>query len=372
MRQTLPTFKPIVIVGGGLGALAVADALGDAARDAVLLTEAVAPHAGLSLGIARCGPVMQPARLAAGHGVEVVTTLLAACRHNTSRLRALPDLGLQTVDSFRCTADPSEWEEMQRSQSLWDAAGIGVTECEAPRFGAAPPHRFRHAFRHHDDLIVDAVALAKSLLARARARGLTVHEGSRVTGVHEAAEVNVQTSHGAVRGEIVIVATEAELPALVPFCRFKLVPMRVQALAAAADGTAPPGIWSAAHGYETGRVHANGDVWLSGSRDLPVRDELGSRRQTTVAVQALLERELRAWSAFASHRVVRRWAGVQAVSCDGLPLAGPVPGRPRLLILGGFGMDGLGMTLAAADVIAELIRTGRATHAAAFTPRRFS
>lgn len=371
MHEALPASKPIVIVGGGLGALAAAEALGDAARDAVLLTEAVAPHTGASLGIARCGPAMHPARLAAGHGAEVVATLLAACRHNTARLRAFPDIGLQVVDSFRCTDDPPEWDEMLRSQPWWDAAGITVTESEAPRFDATSPARFRRATRHHDDLVVDALGLAHALLARARMRGLTVHEGLRVTEVREEGDVAVTTSRGVVRSEIVILATEAELPALLPFCRFKLVPMRAQALAAAADVALQPGIWSAAHGYEVGRVQADGAVWLSGSRDLPVRDELGARRETTPAVQALLERELHAWKSFASHRVVRRWAGVQAVSCDGLPLAGPVPGRPRLLVLGGFGMEGLGMTLAAADVVAELIRTGRAAHAGAFTPRRF-
>jgi len=369
MHEPLPASKPIVIVGGGLSALAVAEALGDAARDTVLLTETVAPHAGTSLGIVRCGPAMHPARLAAGHGTEVVATLLAACRHNTAQLRTLPAIELQSVASFRCTDDPGEWEEMQRSQRLWEAAGITVTEGEAPRFLPMARARFHRAMQHHEDLVVDAAALARSLLARARQRGLTLHEGLRVTDVREAGDVAVTTTRGVVRGEIVIVATEAELPALIPFCRFKIVPMRAQALAATVDATLQPGIWSTAHGYEMGRVHADGGVWLCGSRDLPVRDELGARRETTPAVQALLERELRA--AFASHHVVRRWAGVQAVSCDGLALAGPVPGRPRLLILGGFGMDGLGMTLAAADVIAELIRTGRAAHAAAFTPRRF-
>jgi glycine/D-amino acid oxidase-like deaminating enzyme len=95
------------------------------------------------------------------------------------------------------------------------------------------------------------------------------------------------------------------------------------------------------------------------------------RTDTTPEVQALLERNLYEFPAFAKHVVEYRWAGTEAVSCDGLPLAGAVPGRARLLVIGGFGMNGLGWTLAAAEVVAQLLLQGRAEHAAAFTPRRF-
>jgi glycine/D-amino acid oxidase-like deaminating enzyme len=69
--------------------------------------------------------------------------------------------------------------------------------------------------------------------------------------------------------------------------------------------------------------------------------------------------------------VLARGAAVQSVSCDGLPLAGPVPGHPRILIAGGFGTNTPGLALAAAEVVAQLIAHGRAVHAAPFTPRRF-
>jgi glycine/D-amino acid oxidase-like deaminating enzyme len=57
--------------------------------------------------------------------------------------------------------------------------------------------------------------------------------------------------------------------------------------------------------------------------------------------------------------------------CDGLPLAGAVPGRSRLLVLGGFGVNSPGWAHVAAEVVADLVLHGRATHALPFSPRRF-
>jgi glycine/D-amino acid oxidase-like deaminating enzyme len=370
MKTRLPAFKPIAIVGGGLSALAVANALGDAVRDTVLVTESIAPDIEASFGMVRCGPALHPARLAAGHGDDVVAAVLSACRRNREILRSWPAIGWRDCASYRCPVDAVEWEEMRQSLPHYRAAGIAVAESAPPGFGGAP--RFEHAMHHAFDGVVDAPALARALLAHARDRGLSVCEGVRVDHVRDDAGVSISTAQGELRAEIAILATEAELPGLAAFCRFKLVPMRVQALEAMCARGFEAAFWSAARGYEIGRVHADGRIWVSGSRALPVREELGTRRETTDVVQALLEHELRSWDGFAGWRVHRRWAGVQSVSCDALPLAGAIPGRPRLLVAGGFGMEGLGLTLAAAEVIAELVRRGRARHAAAFAPRRFA
>jgi glycine/D-amino acid oxidase-like deaminating enzyme len=110
-------------------------------------------------------------------------------------------------------------------------------------------------------------------------------------------------------------------------------------------------------------------VWVSGSRHLPVARELGAREGTSPEVQRLLEANLHELEP--SHRVNERWSGVQAVACDGLPVVGAVPGRPRVLVSGGFGMNGLGWAFVAAETIAALIEHGRAEHGAALSARRF-
>jgi glycine/D-amino acid oxidase-like deaminating enzyme len=183
----------------------------------------------------------------------------------------------------------------------------------------------------------------------------------------------VVTSLGTLRAEIAIVATGASLPQLVSFCRFKIIGMRAQWLRTAASAArgSEPVAWSAARGHETYRWLGDGSVILSGSRHLPVQRELGARDGTTPEVQALLEDNLREIEPGTLAVVRARGAAIQSVSCDGLPLAGPVPGHPRLLVSGGFGTNTPGLALAAGEAIAELVRTGRAAHAAAFSPRRF-
>ena len=103
---------------------------------------------------------------------------------------------------------------------------------------------------------------------------------------------------------------------------------------------------------------------------LPVQRELEPATHEPRG-EALLEANLQEFAPAAKLVVHERGSAVQSVSCDGLPLAGPVPGHPRILVMGGFGLDTPGLSLAAAEVVAQLIRTGRAEHAAPFSPRRF-
>jgi glycine/D-amino acid oxidase-like deaminating enzyme len=177
-----------------------------------------------------------------------------------------------------------------------------------------------------------------------------------------------------VAAEIAIVAAGAALPVLVPWCRFKIVGLRTQALRGAPEATAweaPVPWWSSSFGFETYRAHTDGSVTNAGSRDLRVDQELGSRAETTAAVQELLERNLAELEPQAPVVVATRTAALQAVPCDGLPLAGAVPGRARVLVLGGFGVNAPGWAHVAAEVVAELVLHGRAAHALPFSPRRF-
>jgi glycine oxidase len=135
--------------------------------------------------------------------------------------------------------------------------------------------------------------------------------------------------------------------------------------------SAEPLGWTDAEGHELWRAHGDGGVTVSGSRMLPVERELAPRGGTSPEVQALLESNLREFPHLAAHRIDARGAAVQAVPCDVLPLVGPVPGRPRVLVLAGFGRNSPGLALVAAEVVAQLLLSGRADHATAFSPRRF-
>jgi glycine/D-amino acid oxidase-like deaminating enzyme len=63
-------------------------------------------------------------------------------------------------------------------------------------------------------------------------------------------------------------------------------------------------------------------------------------------------------------------AGIEAFSCDGLPLLGPMPGRPELLVACGWDGWELSWASAAADALAGVILDGRASVPTALQARR--
>jgi glycine/D-amino acid oxidase-like deaminating enzyme len=374
-RAALPERISIVIVGGGLGGWSVAVALGPAARDAVLLDDGDANDAhDASLGLARTLPALPLARLAAGHGEASAARWIAAQARNHVLLSGAGVPVRRGTARFAAAGEPAD--ELRRSVQILAALG-GRGEIVPPAdLLPAVPHRFEVASLHAEDFVLDPAALVAALRGRALAHGLRLHRATRVESLHDTDGVRIETTEGTLQAEIAIVATGAEIPRLVPFARFKIVGLRAQWLAAELEADPVTGAraisgWSDAEGHERWAERSPGEVRLCGSRDLPVRRELGARSGTSDDVQELLERNLREFPHLASSRVVSRGAAVQAVPCDGLPLVGAVPGHPRLLIAGGFGCDAPGVALVAGETVAQLALTGRAEHALAFSPRRF-
>jgi glycine/D-amino acid oxidase-like deaminating enzyme len=386
LEISLPERASIAIVGGGLGAAACAEALGAAGRDAIWLDpefDSDPSSVDPSLGTLRAGPAIHYARLAAGHGEDLARACLAAGQRNVERLRAFTAAasGARTPaiapafapGTLVRLAGDDEGAELQASVDWLRGAGVGVETAPPRTWLPRAPERFRVAARFPEDGVVDLRALRAALEERVRGNGMPVQRGVQVQRIETTSEAELQTSHGRMRAEIVIVAAGANLPQLVPFCRFKIVGMRAQWLHAAVSqaAAAPADVqaWSAVHGRELWRRTAANDLLVTGSRALPVQRELGARSGTSPEVQALLEANANEFAAGA--RIQARGAGVVALACDDLPLAGPVPGHPRLLVVGGFGNNEPGLVFAAAEVAAQLVLHGRAAHASVFTPRRF-
>lgn len=55
----------------------------------------------------------------------------------------------------------------------------------------------------------------------------------------------------------------------------------------------------------------------------------------------LVRRAAQVWPPLAARRVIRVFAGVRAAVADGLPIVGPLPGAPRILLATGFEGDGI-------------------------------
>jgi glycine/D-amino acid oxidase-like deaminating enzyme len=319
------------------------------------------------------------ARLYASHGTATAAAVIAAGQRNAALLAEVASAAgnLAMRNGVVRLAPVAAADELSASVT-WLAASGAPVRLGAPRdLLPSAPDRFVLAALHADDANLDVAALHAALQARAVAAGVRSFTSARVESLAENGRVHVLTERGLLHAEIAIVATGAELPRLVPFCRFKVIGMRAQWLraappagATATDRTAPIA-WTDSEGWELWKVGEDGIVEVSGSAALPVKSEIAARTGTSSDVQTLLENNLREFPHVATHAIVERGAAVQTVSCDGLPLVGPVPGHPRLLVLGGFGRNAPGCALVAAESIAQLVRSGRAEHAATFSPRRF-
>ena len=87
------------------------------------------------------------------------------------------------------------------------------------------------------------------------------------------------------------------------------------------------------------------------------REDHGDPARTDFALmRRLMARAVAAWPALAERRVIRAFAGVRAAVADGLPIVGPLPDAPRILMATGFEGDGICLS---ALIGAEVSRMAR-------------
>jgi glycine/D-amino acid oxidase-like deaminating enzyme len=90
----------------------------------------------------------------------------------------------------------------------------------------------------------------------------------------------------------------------------------------------------------------------------------------------LLARAAAAYPALAERRVIRAFAGIRAAVSDGLPIVGPMPGSPRVIVATGFEGDGICLSALIGREVAGMVRGASpgaewAADIAALAPARF-
>ena len=108
------------------------------------------------------------------------------------------------------------------------------------------------------------------------------------------------------------------------------------------------------------------------------RDEHGDRIRTDFATaRRLAARAAEFWPALRARHVVRIFAGVRAAVADGLPIVGPLPESPRIVLATGFEGDGICLSglmgrEVAAMVAGEAASPEAGEDMAALSPARFA
>lgn len=349
----MPQRADVVVAGAGLAGVACALFLAEAGVE-VLLIEAgpslASGATGASGGLLQVGTAEHPHRLIGALGVE--------------RARAYSQLSLRSVRLLRERVPVSEGglrvgvrdEAAEIEQAVASSLELGVdselwsADEVAQTLGCVGlgPARFVA-----EDGLFDPVGAVHAMAAAARQAGARVLTGVALEGVEEDSELSVATSAGTVQAELLVCAAGWPLGRLVPYFADKLIPVRQQWLRTPSGPPLSLGV-SGQHGYLWWRAHPQGGWLLGGARWATQHLESWEiePQPQDIVEQRLLGILGQSWPKVPA-QVAARGAGIMTLTCDNLPLCGPLPGRSRIVSCTGFGEHGLALAVAGAKGVAE-------------------
>ncbi len=131
---------------------------------------------------------------------------------------------------------------------------------------------------------------------------------------------------------------------LEPWLADKLMPVRLQGARFSGVPAAEPLVSAGT------MLRIAGDAATGGRAATPHFEVGETEERLEPRVSAMLARNVRSLAPGLT-AVEAEWAGIVAEPCDGLPLVGPVPGRPRSLVLAGLSVNGLAAVAACAEAL---------------------
>jgi gamma-glutamylputrescine oxidase len=202
----------------------------------------------------------------------------------------------------------------------------------------------------------------RGLAAANLGRGARLFENTPAIAIDQCC---VQTPHGRVFADHIVVAVDGKLEEMLPDLQGRVRTARLQML-----GTAPTREVNlsrpvyARYGYDYWQQTPDGRVVLGGFRDTEIESEWTAQTTVTRSIQARLERQLRDRLGVTAP-ITHRWAASVGYTADGIPILGEV--RAGIWALGGYNGTGNIVGALCARAVVELILTGNSAFAALLT-----
>ena len=358
VSDELPCRTDVVVVGGGLAGLSCALRLSEAGVDVVVLEsgpEIGEGAVGRGSGLAFLGLCEHPIQLAQALGDQDAEDLI---RLSEEALKLLEATGLASAKGgIWCASMEREAEGIQRSTHWLQGRGVACRPVGAADVQQALGQGLDQGRLHPQELCLNPLDLLAALSRRLRGSEGRVCSGRRAESVTEdGTGLVVLGDNWRIETELVVVAAGAWAPEVEPWFQEKVFPVRAQHRLE--PQSEPPGaLGRSQHGYMTWGP-AQGGRLLSGCRWASPHLEIG---ESTLELNAKVGQKLREFSerrGGASNEEVQEWASIMAFSCDGLPILGPVPGRPRIVACVGFNGQDLSLAMACAEQVARGILEG--------------
>ena len=169
----------------------------------------------------------------------------------------------------------------------------------------------------------------------------------------------VRTNSGAtIKADLVIMTGGAQIT---PWAKTKFHPVRHQALATEPLDAILPYPTHFQYGYTSirqtihGRLVASGCRWATPHLEVGETDDQVTNPAVHSRIQGFLAQHI---PQAADAAVTHQWSAIMTFTCDGLPVIGPLPGRPRIISCGGFGAFSPSLALRAAKAVVDGITTG--------------
>ena len=347
----------VAIVGGGIAGIATAYAIAREGGSAVVLErgELAEGASGRNAGFVLGGVAENYVAACARYGPDRATRVFRFTFANRVLFRSA--IRTNSIDcesawngSDQVAGDETEWQEIADSARQLAAHGVRVRLEAATRKAV-----------YDEDGELHPVRFVRGLADAVERLGVRIFTGTRATSC---LPTEVRTAGGTIRAGAVVLCTNAYTRHL---AATRVRPVRGQI---AATAPVPREVFArpayANRGYRYWRQLPAGNVLVGGWRDTAALAEVGEDDGTSDAIQGRLDAFLKEQGIDAP--VTHRWGGTMGFSHDGLPYLGRA--ADGIYRCGGFTGHGNGYAMAAGELIAALIRSGRHPDADLFDPDR--
>ncbi|MGB0641053.1 MAG: NAD(P)/FAD-dependent oxidoreductase, partial [Myxococcota bacterium] len=359
----LPQRTEVVIIGGGISGVRVAQGLRNHGVQVHILEQRTNLGGGMATrGMGICTPLLldPPFRLISAVGLGVAREIVGFTTENLDIMRD----HLEPTGVIYASKGIDEAQEVEKNLEALVSLEIPATPWTSSVMPDIGPgwHQPRGG------------VLQPEAILRDWSEGVSVSLSTSATSItDEGSDLIVHTDSGqSIRADMVVMTGGAQIT---PWADDKFHTIRHQAVATSPTGPHLSTPMHIQYGYTSARQLDTGELLVSGCRWATPHLEVGETDDTVI--HPSVDRRLCAFLGQhfpdpAQAGITHRWTGIMTSTCDGLPIIGPLPGRPRIIACGGFGGFSWSLAPRAAQAVVEGIITGKATGVpACFSTRRF-